>query len=83
MNTTMTKKHDADSQSAQILRHLNSVGPLTSMQAIDRFGCTRLAARVADLKAEGYDILTEKVKVQSGCTVARYSLANPEQPSLF
>ncbi|MBR4855673.1 MAG: hypothetical protein IKU94_03500 [Bacteroidaceae bacterium] len=38
-------------------------------------GCFRLSARIADLKKRGYAIMTEKVKVDGGKYVARYSLA--------
>lgn len=45
------------------------------MDALDLFGCFRLGARIADLKKMGYDIVTERVKVEGGKYVARYHLA--------
>lgn len=60
------------SQSAKILTHLRR-RPLTSMQAIQKWGCTRLAARIADLRAQGYKITTETV-TKDGKSWARYRL---------
>ena len=59
---------------------------LTSLEAL-RAGCgSRLAARVADLKAEGFDVSAELVRVESGARVARYVLherVEPVQLDLF
>lgn len=49
-------------QNEVILRHLREYGQITSMDAIMRYGCTRLAARIAELKKDGYDIESEKPK---------------------
>lgn len=44
-------------QCEQILNHLRGHAEgLTTMDAIDLFGCTRLASRIHDLKKLGYDI---------------------------
>lgn len=48
-------------QNDMIRRHMETVGPITQIEATERFGCTRLAARIADLRAEGMRI--EKVMV--------------------
>ena len=50
---------------------------ITQMQALDKFGCARLASRIADLRMDGMDILTENVKVKTRnghAYVARYKL---------
>jgi len=60
------------SQNIQILNHLKR-GPITPMQALDRYGCFRLAARIADLRAQGHTILTEYVQ-RSSKRYARYRL---------
>lgn len=45
------------SQKSKILDYLKTHKEgISSMDAIQLFGCTRLAARIADLKAEGYVI---------------------------
>ena len=53
------------SQCQKILKHLIRYGQITSMQAIKNFGCTRLAARIADLKEKGVGIETEMVYKKS------------------
>ena len=55
---------------------------LTPLDALQRYGCLRLAARVADLKAEGLDIRTETVYA-NGKRFARYRLAEPRQLDLL
>jgi hypothetical protein len=44
------------SQNAAVLNHMKTVGPITSIQAIHEFGCTRLSARIAELEALGFEI---------------------------
>jgi Helix-turn-helix domain len=48
-------------------------GPLTSMESFKVLGCTRLAARVLELKNDGHIITTEMVK-DGRTTYARYHL---------
>lgn len=43
-------------QCVMILAHLNQVGSITSAEAMSRYGISRLASRVSDLKSYGYDI---------------------------
>ena len=63
------------SQAKRILEYLKAGNGITPMDALDLFGCFRLGARIADLKKRGYEIITEKVKVDGGKYVARYHLA--------
>ena len=63
------------SQANAILKHLQDGNGITPMDALNLCGCFRLSARIADLKKRGYDIVTEKVKVDGGKYVARYHLA--------
>lgn len=46
----------AMSQCDRILRHLKDHGSITQAQAMEEYGCQRLAARIADLKKRGYCI---------------------------
>jgi hypothetical protein len=48
-------------------------GPITPMQALKGCGCLRLAARIKDLRAQGHNIVTEKV-TENGKTFAKYHL---------
>ena len=49
-------------QSRKILAHLTRGKPLTPMTALSRYGCLRLAARIAELKQRGHDIRTHMVR---------------------
>ena len=65
------------SQATQIADWLRAGNPITPLEALDRFGCNRLAARIGNLKDAGMDIHAEMVEVatRAGTTrVARYSL---------
>ena len=63
------------SQSAQIKAALLRGEKLTPMDALRRFGCFRLGARIWDLRnGHGMDIRTEQHRTESGKIVAAYSL---------
>lgn len=64
-----------DTQANAILKHMQDSNGITPMDALELCGCFRLSARIADLKKRGYEIITEKVKVDGGKYVARYHLA--------
>lgn len=71
----MEKKKE--SRIVKILKYLKTFKNITSLEAINMFGETRLSARIYDLKKQGYRFKTETVKVMSrdGWTyVARYTL---------
>lgn len=61
------------SQADAILYALEHGERLTPMQALDRFGCFRLAARIHDLKEQGHPITTRIVK-RGDAEVAEYSM---------
>ena len=52
------------------LKHGNSITPL---EALQKFGCFRLGARIADLRKAGYNIETKMVE-QNGKRFAQYRL---------
>ena len=49
-------------QREKILEYIRENGSITHLQAEDAFGCTRLAARIGELKDEGYPIMTRPKK---------------------
>ena len=49
-------------QCERILRHLEDYGTIDPMVAIKEYGCMRLASRIADLKGQGYAIVSERTK---------------------
>jgi len=62
------------SQTTEILRHLAKGKTITPIEALDRFNCFRLAARIAEIRDRGHRIEVSKVRTKSGARVARYSL---------
>lgn len=64
-------------QTDQIRAHLEQGHSLTSLQALQQFGCMRLAARVGELRDAGMQIDCEMVKTGTGKKVARYTKAKP------
>jgi hypothetical protein len=61
------------SQTTHILEMLKR-GPVTALEALQEAGCLRLAARIADLRQQGFDITTEEFKTPTGKHIARYHL---------
>ena len=49
-------------QNEMVLEYLEKFGEITPLEALSAIGCFRLSARIADLRAEGYDIATELSK---------------------
>jgi hypothetical protein len=60
------------SQTQDILESLRR-GPITPLEALDRHGCFRLAARIVELRQAGHQVVTHMVK-QDGKTFAQYVL---------
>lgn len=46
-------------QCDKIIRHLKTFGSISSLEAITEYGILRLASRIHDLKAQGYNIVGE------------------------
>lgn len=53
---------------------LRSGRAITPVEALNRFGCMRLAARIHELRQQGLPIITERV-TRNGAHVARYRMA--------
>jgi hypothetical protein len=62
------------SQTTQIAKYLNKGRKLTPIDALNKFGCFRLAARIADLRNDGMNIKTTIVKLKNKKQVAQYSV---------
>ncbi len=70
-------------QTDAIVAALRSGRRLTPIEALNDFGCFRLAARISDAKAllrEGEEIVSETVRVSGGKSVASYHLRYIERP---
>lgn len=46
------------SQAQMALEYMQRFGSITPLEALSAFNCFRLGARIADLRAEGYEIIT-------------------------
>lgn len=62
------------SQNKQIANYLNKGKKLTPIDALNKFGCFRLAARIADLRNQGLNIETTIIKLKNNKQVAQYWL---------
>ena len=60
------------SQCTKILDYMRKYGSITPREAEDAFGCMRLAARIKDLKVQGYTIgtRTKTIKNRNGNNVS-------------
>ena len=73
MNINDNAKSSA-TQCAQICNWLLQGKKLTSLDALNLFGCMRLASRIHDLRERGLNIHAEKIILPSGKRVTQYSI---------
>ena len=62
------------SQNKQIADYLNRGKKLTTIDALNKFGCFRLASRINDLRNDGMNITTKIIKLDNKKQVAQYSI---------
>ena len=66
------------SQKSEVLKYMQSHRGITSIQAIEKFGATRLSDIIFRLRQEGYEIETEQITTKNryghSTTYAKYSL---------
>lgn len=62
-------------QKEQIKDWLLSGREITALDALNHFGCFRLASRIHDLKQEGMDIVDRRVKTPGGAVIKAYRVA--------
>ena len=55
----MGKEAYSVTQTERIKQHIDKYGSITSREAFLLYGCTRLSARMYDLKQEGYRFTTD------------------------
>lgn len=67
------------SQTARVLSWLQTHDGLTPAQAYEQIGSLRLAARVSELREQGYPIVTETYVTPKGARVAFYRLLEKDQ----
>ena len=49
-------------QRSEVLNHLKTKGSITSMEAFELYGATRLSAIIFDFRKMGYDIVTHDMQ---------------------
>ena len=65
-------KHKPNTKAGQILSHLDTMGSITTWEAIKLYRATRLSDVIFRLKQDGYVIETKKMKGKNGGTFAKY-----------
>jgi hypothetical protein len=71
-------------QREAILRFLMTGGEIDAQHALKAFGCFRLAARIDDLRRQGYRVESRMVHNKiTGKRYAVYTLPEPRQEGLF
>jgi len=68
------EKHKRPTQAGRILAYLREGHRITALEALELFGCFRLAARVHELRREGWQIVERTVETATGKRIAEYSL---------
>lgn len=68
------ERHSKPTQAGRILAHLRAGNRLTALEALERFQCFRLAARIHELRREGWQIEERSVETLGGKRVAEYLL---------
>lgn len=63
-----------DSQANQILKALESGEHITPIEALNRWGCFRLASRISDLKKRGHAVKCQMIKGENGKRWGEYFL---------
>lgn len=70
-------------QNEAVLMHLKNGGSITTLQAIEEYGITRLSARIHDLRAKGYRIGSKIETVTNrygkSVSVSKYYLLKGEE----
>lgn len=64
----MDEKEEKVTQKSVILAHLKRFGSIEPLTALREYGCYRLGARIADLRHDGYNIITETMTSVSRIT---------------
>ena len=64
----MNEKEEKATQKSVILAHLKRFGSIEPLTALREYGCYRLGARIADLRHDGHNIITETMTSVSRIT---------------
>lgn len=67
----------SQSQNDAILSYLKKHKKITALEALKKFGCFRLAARIYDLRNKGHEIISKNIEILGGGEpkfIAQYTL---------
>jgi hypothetical protein len=64
--------HKRPTQAGRILAYLRAGHRITALDALELFGCFRLAARIHELRQDGWRIQERAVETRGGKRVAEY-----------
>ena len=70
------------SQTKTILKYLQEGNTISPLEALEKFGCFRLGARIWELKDQGFNIQPTMVK-NNGKHFASYKLVKNEEQCLM
>lgn len=73
---------ETKTQNQQILEHLQRGLSIAPMEALRKFNCMRLGARIHNLR-EHHPIVTRMIKLPSGKRIARYRIIHTDSAVLF
>jgi hypothetical protein len=62
-----------------ILQHLQEEGPISGLEAMERYNLYRLSSTIHSLRRQGHVIITEMIERDNGVRYAQYTLVNSEQ----
>lgn len=62
LQTRKERKMRVTNKHQQVLEHLQTNGNITSWEAIQQYGATRLSSIIFNLRKRGYDIDTETIR---------------------
>jgi len=68
------------SQKDRILAHLKAGRSITPIMALTKFGCFRLAARIDEIRHQGFDVVTSMV-ADGDRRYAKYKLISGAKPN--
>ena len=68
------RKGNKMSQTQRVLDYMRKHGSISQQEAINAFSCYRLAAKIFDLRQDGYIIKTEKKPFKNDYTTGYYAV---------
>jgi len=71
-NMNRVSPHSPEGQTNRIIEYMRQGHAITQLEALDLFGCFRLASRIYDIKMRGIEVNKVMVYREEGSRFARY-----------